>query len=294
MAGIDQIGGTGLLPRVNDLARLFGLITDPAQPVTQCFDVARVPDLEIMGMGAPAGVASPLWNLAGTAERRELWQSAQIAAGDALPAANAAAVTADQLRAVMPNAGTRADVYAATLGTAMTAHGIETPQQRAAFLAQISVESGDLRSTIENLNYSAQRMTKVWPGRYPSIAAATPYARNPEALGNHTYANRNGNGNEASGDGYLYRGRGLMQITGRANYAALGFEANPAALSEPATAANTAAAFFANNGLVARTETTLGRADFNAVSRTVNGGNHGSDARWQAYQRALTALSPAP
>lgn len=210
---------------------------------------------------------------------------------EAAPAA--AAITADQIRAIMPNAGTRADDYAEALEAAMTAHGIDTWQRRAAFLAQISVESGQLRATVENLNYSAARLMVVWPRRFPTLEAATPYANAPEALANNVYANRLGNGNAASGDGWRFRGRGLMQVTGRSNYRAVGFEANPEALAEPATAADTAAAWWDNAALNTNAATELARPAFNVISRRVNGGDHGSQERWDAYRRALTALRPA-
>lgn len=106
----------------------------------------------------------------------------------------------------------------------MAAEGINTPQQRAAFLAQVAVESQESQNTTENLNYTtAQRLQEVFGrSRFPTPAAAAPYLRSPEALGNRVYANRNGNGDEASGDGYRYRGRGFMQTTGRENYRAVG------------------------------------------------------------------------
>jgi predicted chitinase len=135
-------------------------------------------------------------------------------------------------------------------------------------------------------------MTEVWPRRFPTLESAAPYARNPEALANNVYASRLGNGDASTGDGYLYRGRGLMQVTGRDNYRALGFENNPEALAEPATAASTAAQWWANHNLPGRSTSELNRSNFDAISQTVNGGNHGSDARWNAYQRALTALRP--
>lgn len=203
------------------------------------------------------------------------------------------AVTADQLRAIMPGAAANADTYVDALNTAMAAHGIDTMPRRAAFLAQISVESGNLRATVENLNYTAERLMVVWPRRFPTLEDATPYARNPEALANNVYANRVGNGDAASGDGYRFRGRGLMQVTGRSNYRAVGHEADPESLAQPATAADTAAAFWENNDLNGSTATELARPAFNRVSRTVNGGDHGSQERWDAYQRALRALRPA-
>ena len=214
-------------------------------------------------------------------------------ASDGQAIAVAGDVTEAQLRTIMPTAGVRTARFVSPLNQAMRAHGINTNERRAAFLAQISVESGELHRVEENLNYSAARLQVVWPRRFPTAEAARPYAHDPEALANHTYANRLGNGDAASGDGWRYRGRGLMQTTGRSNYRAAGFENNPDALANPITAADTAGRFWASNGLNGRTEATLGRAQFNGISRTVNGGDHGSAERWAAYQRALRALQPA-
>ncbi len=201
-------------------------------------------------------------------------------------------VTADQLRAIMPHAGAAADRFAEPLNQAMAAHGINTPEQRAAFLAQVSIESNHLRSTTEHLNYTtAQRLQWVWPQRFPTQASTAPYLNNPEALANHVYAGRNGNGDEASGDGYRYRGRGLMQTTGRDNYRSAGFENNPEALEDTQTAANTAAAYWESHGLNGPTTGALDRAQFGNVARTVNIHDPNAQARWDAYQRALRALN---
>jgi putative chitinase len=88
----------------------------------------------------------------------------------------------------------------------------------------------------ENLNYSAKRLTQVWPSRFPSIAAATPYANNPQKLANKVYGGRMGN--VAPDDGWRYRGRGFVQITGRDNYAKYGLADNPDAASQNAAAAH--------------------------------------------------------
>jgi putative chitinase len=202
--------------------------------------------------------------------------------GDAV----AGEVTEAQLRAIMPEAGGQIGRFIGPLNTAMRVHGIDTNERRAAFLAQISAESGQLRNVEENLNYSAPRLRVVWPRRFPTAAAAAPYAGNPEALGNHVYADRLGNGDEQSGDGYRYRGRGLMQTTGRYNYRVAGFENDPDALARPVTAADSAGLFWATTDLNRRTATVLNHGDFDMVSRTVNGGNHGSEERWQACRRA--------
>jgi putative chitinase len=87
------------------------------------------------------------------------------------------------------------------------------------FLGQVLHESGLLSRLEEDLNYSAQRLTQVWPNRFPDISAAQPYAHNPEALANNVYYKRLGNSER--GDGWRYRGRGLIQVTGKSNYAAV-------------------------------------------------------------------------
>lgn len=111
----------------------------------------------------------------------------------AAPAAGGAAdplapITADQLRAIMPDAGDAMDRYVGPLNDAMAAHGMTTNAQRAAFLAQIATGSRQLHDTVEGLSYTAHQITLTWPRRLPADAAAAPYAHNPEALSNHVYA----------------------------------------------------------------------------------------------------------
>ena len=124
--------------------------------------------------------------------------AAPAGAAAAGAAGAAGSVTEAQLHAIMPRSVTQAGAFVGPLNTAMAGNGIDTQERRAAFLAQVGVESGDLRNTEENLNYSAERLHAVWPRRFPTVASAQPYAHNPEALGNHVYANRLGNGDEAS------------------------------------------------------------------------------------------------
>jgi putative chitinase len=90
------------------------------------------------------------------------------------------------------------------------------------FLAQVAHESGGATTLVEKLSYSAKRLTEVWPKRFPTLAKAQPFAKNEQKLANKVYAGRLGNGDEASGDGYRFRGRGLIQITGRSNYQTIG------------------------------------------------------------------------
>lgn len=105
----------------------------------------------------------------------------------------------------------------------------------AAILAEAAHETGEKMQPIsENLNYSAQRLTQVWPKRFPTLASAKPYANNPQRLANKVYGDRLGNTDP--NDGWIYRGRGLAQITGKTNYAKFGIAGTPDKASEMATA----------------------------------------------------------
>jgi putative chitinase len=126
-------------------------------------------------------------------------------------------LTLQQIIQATPAAKLRAAQYVPALNAAMVKYEINTPLEQAAFLAQIFHETGNLATVEEGLNYSAKRLTEVWPSRFPSLAVATPYANNPEKLANKVYANRMGNGDEASGDGFRHRGAGCIQLTGKHN-----------------------------------------------------------------------------
>lgn len=121
------------------------------------------------------------------------------------------------LRIVAPHV--EASHWVPLLANAMRTAEINTERRAAAFLGQCAEESGGFMALSENLNYSAVRMMQVWPARFPNLASAIPYANNPEGLANKTYGGRNGN--QEAGDGWRFRGGGLLQVTGRANYAAL-------------------------------------------------------------------------
>jgi len=213
-----------------------------------------------------------------------------VQASGARAGAAAGDVTPAQLRRIMPQAGAQANLFADALNAAMRANGLVTVPQKAAFLAHVAVESGQLRSVSENLNYSAARLTQIWPKRFPTLAIASQYAGQPEKLANFVYANRNGNGDVASGDGWRFRGGGLMQTTGRANYRAVGLEKHPEQLRTVAGASDSAAKFFAQNGLVEATRGELRRSEFDATTRTVNGGLNHANERWQFYQAAMRVL----
>jgi putative chitinase len=119
---------------------------------------------------------------------------------------------------------TWAERFLPYLEAAMREFGITTKQRRCAFLAQLAVESNELTRWREDLNYKAQRLMVVFPTKFKTITQADEYAHNPERIANRVYANRMENGPEASGDGWRFRGRGPIQLTGRANYRIFGGE----------------------------------------------------------------------
>lgn len=165
-------------------------------------------------------------------------------------------MTIGQLRIAIPHAST---VRIAELGQAlldgMAAAEINTPLRVAHFLAQVAHESGSLARVEENLNYSAEGLIRTWPSKF-NLQNAREYAHQPEKIGSRAYAGRMENGPEESGDGFRFRGRGLIQLTGRANYRLFGasvgrdLEAEPEAVAkEPALIVGTATWFWTTHKL---------------------------------------------
>lgn len=202
-------------------------------------------------------------------------------------------ITEQQLLQILPNSGPRAGVFVGALNRGMTRFGITSPVRVAAFLAQVGHESGQLTRLVENLNYSARGLAATWPSRYLGAdgqpnALAQRLARNPRAIANNAYASRNGNRDEASGDGWRYRGRGLLQITGRANYHAAGaglgqpLEQEPELLEQPEWAAISAAWWWSTHGLNELAD----RGDFAAITRRINGGMNGQVERLALWEQA--------
>lgn len=129
-------------------------------------------------------------------------------------------ITAAKLQHAVPNLHKgRLNEFVEAFNKYSGQFGIDTPLRTVHFLAQVIHESGYLGHCEENLNYSAQGLMKTWPSRFNATKAAQ-YARKPEKIANKVYANRMGNGNEASGDGWRYRGRGYIGLTGKSNYQA--------------------------------------------------------------------------
>lgn len=186
-------------------------------------------------------------------------------------------------------------LWAPALINAMTKFDITDPSVIAVFLAQLAVESGELTRVAEDLTYSAERLMAVWPKRFPTMLIASQCAGQPEKLANFVYAGRMGNGNTASGDGYRYRGRGLIQLTGLANYKlaqqALGLPLvkAPQLLQDKPVAAMSAAWYWKKTGcsdLAADIADDNDAEDFRTITRRINGGEEGL-VRRKAYHVSI-------
>ena len=170
---------------------------------------------------------------------------------------------------------------------------ILTPRQQAAFLGQCGHECGNFRVLEENLNYRAETLMKIWPRRFPTLEIANQYARQPKKIANKVYADRMGNRDEASGDGYRFRGRGCIQLTGSANYfhagKALGvdFIMEPDLVATPQYAALTAGFFWNTQKLNAIAES----GNNLALTKKINGGTIGLNDRILHTNQALALLS---
>jgi putative chitinase len=169
---------------------------------------------------------------------------------------------------------------------------INTPKQQAAFIGQCSHECGNFTKLEEGLSYAADRLMKIWPRRFPNMEIAQRYARNPKALANNVYANRMGNRDEASGDGYRFRGRGCIQTTGHSAYfhagQALGadFVMQPDLVAMPKYAALTAGFFWNTHKLNAFADS----QDYVTMTKRINGGTIGLEDRKAHIAQALAVL----
>lgn len=178
------------------------------------------------------------------------------------------------------------------LNTAFERFEINTPQRIAMFLAQVGHESAGLTAVRENLNYKAATLSKVFP-KYFRDRNPADYERQPEKIANLVYGNRMGNGPEESGDGYKYRGRGLIQLTGHDNYNAfansMGMAIDEAVqyLETPEGAAMSAAWFWNSRKLNAVADA----GDIVKSTKLINGGTIGLEERTELYEEALEIFS---
>jgi putative chitinase len=190
------------------------------------------------------------------------------------------------------------NLFAGPLAVACKRFDILTRFRLAHFAAQLGHESGGFARLEENLNYTVERLRQVWPDRFGTNATAEPYARNPDGLANLVYSGRLGNGPPASGDGWRFRGRGLIQLTGRSNYRAAGaalgiaLERDPDELLKPWNAALIAGWFWGR--ALCNGHADKGEAGLATITKAINGGHHGLEDRAKRYARALAALAMHP
>lgn len=197
-------------------------------------------------------------------------------------------IDADTIVAIAPNCSLG---WAAAIAGEVLHWHIDSPARQAMFVAQCAHESAGFTRFEENLNYSAEALQRTWPSRFPNFPAAAEVARQPERIANRVYANRLGNGNEASGDGWRFRGRGPIQITGRTNYqragAGIGYalEAHPTDAALPTQGAKVACWYWHFNGL----NDLADDGDFEGITRRINGGLIGLADRkaWLAKARTI-------
>ena len=203
-------------------------------------------------------------------------------------------LTLDQLKQLLPK-NPYVEHWHRALAQLLPDYEINTPQRIAAFIAQCAHESGGFTALKENLNQRAATLRKIFPKYFPDDAIANDYASRPnkqEAIANKVYANRMGNGDEASGDGFRYCGRGLIQLTGKNNYQAFAdsldmrVEDVPEYLATFEGAAQSACWFWESNNLNKWADT----GDIKELTRRINGGYIGLEDRIKHYEHALHVM----
>ena len=178
------------------------------------------------------------------------------------------------------------------LKDAFDKYDISTPLRQAAFIGQCQHESSNFNTLEENLHYKSESLMKVWPSRFTNDLIAGAYANNPEKIANKVYAGRMGNGDEESGDGWKYHGRGLIQLTGKDNYGNCGSSlnldllGNPDLLLEPKYATLSAGYFWNKKGLNALADS----KDYDTMTKRINGGLIGLDDRKVKISKAISVL----
>jgi putative chitinase len=188
------------------------------------------------------------------------------------------------------------DAVIAQIPDVMAKFNINTPLRLAHFLAQCGHESGGFKVVNENLNYGAKGLRGIFGKYFPTDEKALLFERKPEKIANVVYASRMGNGDEASGEGYKFRGRGYIQLTGKANYTEFGKSINEDMTATPDLVATkypllSAAWFFSKNGLNAVADKGNDVATVTAVTKRVNGGTIGLDDRIKHFNEFYALLA---
>lgn len=190
------------------------------------------------------------------------------------------------------------DAWCRALNELLPKYNITNKERIAAFIAQTAHESANFTALSENLNYSADGLARTWPNRFAVPKTTTPnllaksIQRNPEAIANHVYGNRMGNGNVESGDGWKFRGRGLIQLTGKENYTRFSkvidktLDQTIVYLETKEGAVESACWFWNNNNLNALAD----KQDMTTITKRINGGLNGFDDRMKKYNLMLSIL----
>ena len=187
------------------------------------------------------------------------------------------------------------DAVITQIPTVMEKFQINTPLRLAHFLAQCGHESGNFKAVQENLNYSADGLKKIFPKYFPGTLSES-YARNPEKIASKVYGGRMGNGDESTKEGFKFRGRGYIQLTGKSNYTAFAKSIGEDTVSNPDLVATkyplaSAAWFFSKNGLNSIADKGADSATVTAVTKRVNGGTIGLADRIKHFNEYYKLLS---
>jgi putative chitinase len=212
------------------------------------------------------------------------------AVAPAAPVVNAGGLKLDKLKGHIP------DAVIAMIPDTAAKFGINTPLRLAHFLAQCGHESGGFRATQENLNYSAKGLMGIFKKYFPTAAMAASYERKPERIANKVYANRMGNGSELSGEGYKFRGRGYIQLTGKENYTSFGKAINENIIANPDVVSSkyallSAAWFFTKNGLHKMADEGASDQVVTKITKRVNGGTIGLPDRIKHFKEYYKLLA---
>lgn len=201
-------------------------------------------------------------------------------------------INSDDLKSIMPTCSqSTIDIFIPFIDASFEEFDISTPLTQSAFLAQAAFESVELSHLAENLNYSAERLLAVFYTHFEQ-GEALGFAHNPEKIANRVYANRMGNGDESTGDGWKYKGRGIFQMTGKFMYEQCGLGLgidllnNPELLEEPENATRSAAWFWDTHSCNSLAEQGL----FRTITQKINGGMNGYNERVAYFEKAKSVL----
>jgi putative chitinase len=201
-------------------------------------------------------------------------------------------LTKEQLEQILSNNKFVNDWYVA-ISISLPKYNIDTPERIAGFLSQCSHESAGFTALVENLNYRSESLRRVFPKYFPTEQIALKYAHQPIKIASRVYANRMGNGNEESGDGWLFKGRGVIQITGRNNYTAfgnyIGMEIGSLIhyMETFSGAIESACWYWSTRNLNSYCD----NEDLVGLSKAINGGTNGLEDRIEKYNKYFEILN---